>query len=90
MTRIRAIWYIVPLLLPSPITLVGKSERLWASYSQSIHLHTVKGKRRTGRQKKRWADTIEEWTGVDFASSSKAAEDRTRWKGVVVKSFVVL
>ena len=26
---------------------------------------------------------------MDFASSSKAAEDRTRWIGVVVKSSVV-
>ena len=26
---------------------------------------------------------------MDFASSTRAAEDRTRWKGIVVKSFVV-
>ena len=30
-----------------------------------------------------------EWTGMDFASSARAAEDRTRWKGVVLKSSVV-
>ena len=39
---------------------------------------TVKGKR--GRQKKRWEDNIKEWTGMDFASSTRAAENRTRWK----------
>ena len=26
---------------------------------------------------------------MDFPSSVRAAEDRTRWKGIVVKSFVV-
>ena len=30
-----------------------------------------------------------EWAGMDFASSTRAAEGRTRWKGVVVKSSVV-
>ena len=47
------------------------------------------GKRRRGRQKKKWEDNIKEWTGMDFASSSRAAEDRSRWKGVVAKSSVV-
>ena len=53
-----------------------------------LHVHS-KGKRRKGRQKKRWEDYIKEWTGMDFASSTKVAEDRTRWKGIVVKSPVV-
>ena len=26
---------------------------------------------------------------MDFVTSSREAEDRTRWKGIVVKSFVV-
>ena len=33
---------------------------------------------------------MKEWTGMDFASSAKAAEDKTRWKEIVVKSSVVL
>ena len=37
----------------------------------------MKGKRRKGRQKKRWEDNIKEWTGIDFASSTRAAEDIT-------------
>ena len=28
-------------------------------------------------------------TGMDFASSTRAADNRTRWKGVVANSFVV-
>ena len=50
----------------------------------------MKGKRRRGRQKKRWGDNFKEWTGMDVASSIKAAENRTRWKGVVMNSSVVL
>ena len=43
----------------------------------------MQGKRRTARQKKMWEDNIKEWTGMDFASSTGAADDRTRWKGIV-------
>ena len=49
----------------------------------------MKGKRKRGRQKKRWEDNINEWTGMDFASSTRAAENRTRWKGIVANSSVV-
>ena len=34
----------------------------------------MKGKRKRGRQKKRWEDNIKERTGVDFDSSTRAAE----------------
>ena len=30
-------------------------------------------------------DNVKEWIGMDFASSTRAAENRTRWKGIVVK-----
>ena len=30
-----------------------------------------------------------EWKGVDFASSTRAAENRTRWKGIVAYSSLV-
>ena len=49
----------------------------------------MKGKRRTGRQTKRREDNIKERTGMDFASSTSAAENRTRWKKIVVNSSVV-
>ena len=38
---------------------------------------------------KRWEDNIKEWAGTDFASSTTAAENRTRWKGIVANSSVV-
>ena len=51
----------------------------------------MKGKRKRGRQKKRWEDNIKEWTGMDFASSTsyRAAENSVRWKGIVANSSVV-
>ena len=49
----------------------------------------MKGKRKRGGQKKRWEDIIKEWTEMDFASSARAAENRTRWKGIVANSSVV-
>ena len=44
---------------------------------------TVPGKRKSGRQKERWEDNIREWTGLDFNSSQRAAEDRQRWQKIV-------
>ena len=46
-------------------------------------------KEKKGRQNKKWHDNIKEWTGMDFARSTRAAENRTRWKGIVAKSSVV-
>ena len=40
-------------------------------------------------QKKRWEHNIKEWTGMDYASSTRAAENSTRWKGNVAKSSVL-
>ena len=40
---------------------------------------TVKGGRRWGRQRKRWEDN-REWTGLEFAKSQWAVENREKWK----------
>ena len=57
--------------------------------AKTILQGTVKGKRKRGRQKKRSEDNIKEWTGMDFASSTRTAENGTRWKGIVANSSVV-
>ena len=56
---------------------------------QTILQGTVKGGRRQGRQKKRWEDKVMEWTGLEFAKSRRAVENRERWRKLVVKSSVV-
>ena len=76
------------------LTLVKKWKLRWFGHvSESSGLEktilqgTVKGKRR-GRYK-RWEDNIKDWTGMEFVSSTRAAENRTRWKGIVANSSVV-
>ena len=51
---------------------VSRSSGLAKSILQCI----VKDGRRQGRHKKRWEDNIREWTGLEFAKSKRAVEDR--------------
>ena len=44
--------------------------------AKTILQGTVKGGRRRGRQRKRWEDNIREWTGLEFAKSQRAVENR--------------
>ena len=80
------------------LTLVKKRKLRWFGHvsrssglAKTILQGTVKGKRKRGRQKKRWEDSIKEWTGImDFASTTRAAEkNRSRWKGIVATLSVV-
>ena len=79
------------------LTLVKKRKLRWFRHvSRSSGLAktilqggTVKGERKRGRQRKRWEENMKEWTGMDFASSTTAAENSTRWRGVVANSSVV-
>ena len=49
----------------------------------------AKGRRRQGRQKRRWEDNIREWTDPEFAKSQRAVENREKWRNLVAKSSVV-
>ena len=77
------------------LTLVKKRKLRWFGHvlrssglAKTILQDTLKGKR--GRQTKRWEDDTKEWTGMDSASSlGRAAENRTRWKGIVANSSAV-
>ena len=48
--------------------------------AKTIMQGTVKGGRRQGRQRKRWEENIREWTGLEFAKSQSAVENREKWK----------
>ena len=50
---------------------------------------TVKGGRRQGGQRKGWEDKIKEWTGLEFAKSQRAVENKEKWRTLVAKSSVV-
>ena len=49
----------------------------------------MKGGRRQGNQRERWEDNIREWTGLEFAKSQRAVENRKKCRKLVVKSSVV-
>ena len=57
--------------------------------TKTILQGTVKGGRRQSRQRKRWEDNIGEWTGLEFAKSLRAVENREKWRKLVAKSSVM-
>ena len=46
--------------------------------SKTILQGTVKEGRSQGRQKKGWEDNMREWTGLEFAKSQRAVENREK------------
>ena len=78
------------------LTMVKRCKLHWYSHvcrssglAKTILQGTVKGGRRQGRQRKRWEDNIREWTGLEFAKSQRAVENRGKWRKLVGKSSVV-
>ena len=75
------------------LTTVKKRKLKWYAHvtrasglSKIILQETVQGKRRRGRQRKKWADKIAEWTGKNFAETQALAYDRERWRTLVHRS----
>ena len=78
------------------LTIVKKRKLQWYSHvsgslglAKTILQGTVKGRRRQGRERKRWEDNIREWTGLEFGRSQRAVKNREKWRKLVVKSSVV-
>ena len=78
------------------LTIVKRYKLQWygrvshsSGLAQTILQGTVTGGRRQGRQRKRWEDNIREWTGLEFAKSQTAMDNRERWRKLVAKSSVV-
>ena len=78
------------------LTIVKRRKLQWYGHVSSssglvkiILQGTVKGRRRQGRRRKRWEDNIREWTGLEFAMSQRAVENRGKWWKLVAKSAVV-
>ena len=38
------------------------------------------GKRKRGRQKKKWYDNIKEWTGLTYTQAKRLAQNRVKWR----------
>ena len=65
------------------LTIVKRRKLQWYGHAsrssglaKTILQGTVKGRRRQGRQRKRWEDNIREWTGLEFSKSQRAVENR--------------
>ena len=78
------------------LTMVNRRKPQWYGHvsrssglAKAILHGTVKGRRRQGRQRKRWEDNIREWTGLEFSKSQRAVENREKWRKQVAKSSVV-
>ena len=78
------------------LTIVKRRKLQWYGHvsrssglAKTILQDTVKGKRRQGRQRKKWENNIREWTGLEFAKSQRAEENKEIWRTLVVKPSVV-
>ena len=78
------------------LTIVKRRKLQWygrvslsSGLAKTISKGTVKGGRRQSRQRKRWEDNIKEWTGLEFAKSQSAVENRGKWRKLVVKLSVL-
>ena len=54
--------------------------------AKTILQGTMKGGRRQGRQQKRCEDNIRKWTGLEFAKSQRAMENREKCRKLILKS----
>ena len=73
------------------LTIEKRGKLQWYGYisrssglAKTILQGTVKGGRRQGRQRQKWEDNIREWTGFEFAKSQKTAENREKWRKLMV------
>ena len=78
------------------LTIVKRRKLQWYGHvssssglAKTILQGTVKGERKQGRQRKRRANNIREWTGLEFAKSKRALENREKWRKLVAISSVV-
>ena len=78
------------------LTSVKRRKRKWyglvtrsSGLAKTILQGTVQGGRRRGRQRKRWEDNIKEWTGLEWNTQLRKAENRKECRKLAVKSTVV-
>ena len=78
------------------LTIVKRCKLQWYGHvtrssdlAKTILQGTEKGGRTQDRQRKRWEDNIRERTGLEFAKSQRAVENRGKWRKLIAKSSVV-
>ena len=78
------------------LTTVKKRKLQWYGHvsrssglAKTILQGTVQGRRKRGRQRKRWEDNIREWTGLTLNDSLRKTENREEWRKLVAPTCVV-
>ena len=73
------------------LTIVKRRKLQWSGHvsrssglAKTILQGTVKGRRRQGRQRKRWEYNIREWTDLEFAKSQRTVENREKWRKLIM------
>lgn len=61
----------------------GHIMRRQDSLEKEVMLGVVEGKRRRGRQKKRWTDTIQEDTNLTLTQLNTMVQDRNMWRSLI-------
>ena len=74
------------------LTIVKRRKLQWygnvsrsSGLAKTILQGTVKRGRRQGRQRESWEHNIRELTGLEFAKSQRAVENREKWRKLVAK-----
>ena len=70
-------------MLKLRLSYFGHLMRRPESLEKEIMLGMVEGKRRRGRQRKRWIDTIKEDTNLTLRELTGATQERDRWRSLV-------
>ena len=76
------------------LTIIKRHKLKWYGHVSRSSVHQCKtilqrGKK-TRQTEEEVVDNIREWTGLEFAKSRRAVENREKWRKLVVKSSVVL
>lgn len=64
------------------LKLFGHTKRTTTGVSKICTEGKVNGKRKRGRQPKRWLDNIFKWTGLTLTTLNKSAQNRKLWKHI--------
>ena len=77
------------------LTIVKQCKLQWyghilrsAGLAKTFLQGTVQGGRRRDRQRKRWEDNICEWTGLGQSDTMRKAEEREKWRRLVVHKIM--
>ena len=70
-------------------TVVWSCSPFIRSVQNHLARHSESGKKTRQTEQEVWEDNIREWTGLEFAKSQRAMENRGKWRKLIAKSSVV-